>query len=104
MHLPLEPTRVRQTKELTRKERQTVQVLPPFLRNSHSFALIHLRFGSEPSLVRICDQICNVVGMDSVENRVEVSSIWKSIPRVFVLHVLHDFRIVLELREDVIDA
>ena len=48
------------------------------------------------------DQIAHVVGMHSVEDSVEVLSVWEAVPWVVVLHVLHDIRVRFELGKYVI--
>ena len=48
------------------------------------------------------DQICNVVGVNRVQNSVEVRSVWEAVLWVVVLHVLHDIRVRFELGKDVI--
>ena len=48
------------------------------------------------------NQIRNVFGMNSVQDSVEVCSVWEAVLRVVVLHVLHDIRVRFELGKDVI--
>ena len=48
------------------------------------------------------DQIAHVVGVHSVEDSVEVLSVWETVPWVVVLHVLHDIRFRFELGKDVV--
>ena len=48
------------------------------------------------------DQIVNIVGMNSVQNSLEVRSVWETVLWIVVLHVLHDIRVRFELGKDVI--
>ena len=79
-----------------------MKVVPPFRCNSYSLILVLLRLGCEARLVRVSDQICNIVRMHSVENSVEVRSVWKAVFWIVVLHVLHDFWVRFELGKDVV--
>ena len=102
--LPLEPTWVRQMNKLTRHEWQTVQVVPPLLRDGHRLALVGLSFTGKPGSIGMRDQLRNVLWMDSVEHCVEVRSIGLPVPCVLVLHVPHNFWVLLELGENVVNT
>ena len=99
---PLEPTWVSFEIILTRKERHSVQIVPPLFVDLDCRLLVGLTIGSEPLFVCMGDHLADILGVDGIQDCHEVVSVRESILRVFILQILHHLFVVFEFGKDVL--
>ena len=79
-------------------------MIPPFLVDTNCLGLSCCTLCAESLLLSMLDHIFDMLGVDCIEYSEEVLTIWISILRIDILQILHDLRVALELREDVLDS
>ena len=89
---------------LTRDEGHSVEELPPVFRDLDGLFGQRLRLGFVALLVRMLEQLSQVVAMDGVDDVEEIVAVWHATLGQFRREVPPDLLVVLHHRPDLDDA
>lgn len=81
-----------------------VEVVPPFFVDSHILCRSSLALSRESLGLGVLDHLPDMLRMHRVQHCEKVFSIRLPVGWIIILQILHHFGILLELREDVLDA
>ena len=81
-----------------------VEVIPPFFVDSHILCRSSLALSRESLGLGVLDHLPDMLRMHRVQHCEKVFSIRIPVGWIIILQKLHHFGILLELREDVLDA